>query len=268
MRFGQPARRRPSTPPSPARPGSSTIPVCSAVMCRLPCRNTGSVNDHGVEPDAHHDAEHRAHPHLPVAQHAEVDHRVVGRAARARRSAAPPTTPITVERRMISRESNQSSRWPCSSTYCSAPTLTASSAMPAVVDRPGGFCWCAGSCTYAGDHHRREHADRDVDVEDPGPAVVVGQPAAQRGPDRRARPSRPGRRAPSPSRPPPAGTPRTAPPGDTVISAPPPIPCTMRQKISAPSDPDAPQKKLDDGEEDDGADEVALAPEAGRRASR
>ena len=26
-------------------PGSRTMPVCSAVMCRLLCRNTGSVND-------------------------------------------------------------------------------------------------------------------------------------------------------------------------------------------------------------------------------
>jgi len=29
---------------------------------------------------------------------------------------------------------------------------------------------------------------------------------------------------------------------ETVISAPPPMPCTMRQKMSAPSECDAPQK--------------------------
>jgi hypothetical protein len=29
------------------------------------------------QPDTHHDAEERADPHLPVAEHAEVDHGVV-----------------------------------------------------------------------------------------------------------------------------------------------------------------------------------------------
>ena len=48
---------------------------------------------------------------------------------------------------------------------------------------------------------------------------------------------------------------------DTVMSAPPPMPCTMRQKMSVPSECDAPQKNDAAVNSDDRSDEVALAAE-------
>ena len=115
------------------------------------------------------------------------------------------------------------------------------------------------------DHHRGEDADGKIDVEDPRPAVVVGEPAAERRADRRpdhdAEPEQRHRRSGFLARE--RLEQHRLRHGHQRAAA---EPCTMRQKMSAPSECDAPQKKLDEREEDDRADEVALASEAGRRA--
>ena len=60
-------------------PGSSTMPVCSRRHAQVALQEHRQRERHRVQSDAHHDAEQRADPHLPVAQDAEVDHRMLGR---------------------------------------------------------------------------------------------------------------------------------------------------------------------------------------------
>ena len=93
----------------------------------------------------------------------------------------------------MSGESNQSSRCPSSSAYCSeqSPTLRrdaraspCSSAVSAAAQVRGADV--LGLVDEARDHEEREDADGDVDVEDPGPAVVVDDVAAERRAERRA----------------------------------------------------------------------------------
>ena len=79
--------------------------------------------------------------------------------------------------------SNQPLRSPSSSTYCSEPSPSASSATPEQSNgmRLGG----AGSRTKSSDQHRRRDARHEVDEEDPAPGEIVGQDPAQRRTDRR-----------------------------------------------------------------------------------
>ena len=61
-----------------------------------------------------------------------------------------------------------------------APTATGPSRR-----RRAGACWARSSRGTASQHERGGGADRDVDEEDPAPVDVVGEDAAERGPDHR-----------------------------------------------------------------------------------
>ena len=115
-------------------PGSNAMPVCSARHAQVALQKHRQRERHRVQADAHHDAEQRADPHLPMPHDPEVDHRMVSRQLAPQQRGAANERRSTVSQ-MISRESNQSSRWPCSSTYCSAPTLTREQRDALVVDR-------------------------------------------------------------------------------------------------------------------------------------
>ena len=108
--------------------------------------------------------------------------------------------------------------------------------------------------------HAGEHAERQVDVEDPGPGIVVGDPAAQGraegGPDHHAHAEDGHGRA---------GLAR----GKTSkrmacaveISAPPPMPCTMRQKTRSCERGRMAAEERCEGEEGDRAGVVVAPPE-------
>ena len=115
------SKRRPSRPTTniesavATAPGNMTIPVCSAVMRRLLCRNTGRVNDIAYSPTPI--TTPRSVP-TDICRCRKTRKSITGcsvvSSRQSRRMA--PRMPITV-RPLISDESNQSSRWPCSSTY-------------------------------------------------------------------------------------------------------------------------------------------------------
>ncbi len=78
---------------------------------------------------------------------------------------------------------NQFSWLPRSSTTCSVVRPTASRAMPSQSDPLHAAPQVRWVLHKGHGHQHADHADGDVDVEDPRPAVVVDQPAAQHRPD-------------------------------------------------------------------------------------
>ena len=126
---------------------------------------------------------HRAHQEIAPREQAQVDDRM-GRAQlphqEERRSRRRPPAPAARSR----SEPNQSSSLPLSTMICIAPTHSTSSARPmrSSGTRRGGCCALAED--RPGDR-RRQQAHRDVDVEDPRPGDVVGDPAAEQRPDHR-----------------------------------------------------------------------------------
>ncbi len=87
-------------------------------------------------------------------------------------------TPAAIARSQICVEPNQSRSLPLSSMICSAPTHSTSRPRPT----PSIGSLRVGRFARAVDHPRDRHgreADRHVDVEDPRPRDVVGDPAAE-----------------------------------------------------------------------------------------
>ena len=126
----------------------------------------------------------RADQEVAPREQAQVDDRVLARSAprRGRTRSRPRRRPRA---RRSGVESNQSSSLPLSSMICSAPTQTTSSAEADVVDRQLARRGLALAVDRPGER-RGDQADRDVDVEDPRPRDVVGDPAAEQRPgDRR-----------------------------------------------------------------------------------
>ena len=139
-----------------------------------------------VEPDAHQRAVDAADRERAVAEHAQVDDRVLGaqlvpdEAARARwRRSAPGRRDESL--------SNQSSRLPRSSTVCSAPTPIDEQRDAEPVDALDAAHVPAAARADSVQHRNRgDDAERHVDVEDPRPRPLVRDPAAERRAEARA----------------------------------------------------------------------------------
>ncbi len=89
----------------------------------------------------------------------------------------------------IQFDPNQSSSWPLSSTICRQPTARRDQSKTDVIDADALsllllLAKIRRILDQAMRQIKREQADGNVDIKNPAPAIIVGDPAAQRGTDR------------------------------------------------------------------------------------
>ena len=116
------------TPRRARRAGAAcrSAATCSAGSI---CAKIGHREQRAVERHADDDREDAARPERAVAQHAQVDDRVLASASCAPDERAPGRRPRRSASATMNGESNQSSELPSSSTVCSEPRPTASRAI-------------------------------------------------------------------------------------------------------------------------------------------
>ena len=181
----QPAADDAPSRPSPGRPGSSVSPVSVGVKPRIACVNSGKRNMPPYRPKPSATNRKIDAASSRFLQHAEVDDRML-----VARRELPPDHRDERRPRRGSRGAG-SARRRTSPSRCPPRARTAASRRPTIeqrdaepVDRPT-LRAPGGSCRNVVTRNVDDDADRHVDEEAPVPGVVVGDPAAERGPERR-----------------------------------------------------------------------------------
>ena len=163
------ARKKPIVAPMPRMPricADDIVRIAGMLLQQRWQQHHGREVQHAV--DRHQDEADRI---VAIQQQPQIQEGPLCREAMGEEQIERRAAPIVSK--MISPDSNQSSRWPRDSTSCAQDIAAASVRKPIQSSRTRASGLSRGSVSHTADHRRK--ADRHQHVECPAPAVCLGQ---------------------------------------------------------------------------------------------